>query len=149
MQYFYACESEGRSLCCVNIDTAVSIKFVNAEGRNLFDPEEGIYTAADVNIFYKKAGEWKAYYNGNMDASKGFSIIEIEDESYLQIFPSDNIIDNSYSETKLEFSNGDQDILKVAFNLSDNNTLAKKVWYNEILKYEVPDGTRYFTILKE
>lgn len=133
--------------CCVNIDTGVSIKYLNEEGENLFETVSGL-NVADINIYHKINNEWVKYFEGNLDYPKGLLTVEREDETYLVIFPSTTIVEKGYSETKIEFSESDSDILKTEVNKNNSNQIVTKVWYNGELKWEGNQSERIIEIVK-
>ena len=133
--------------CCINIDTGVSIKYLNEEGENLFEVDGGL-NIADINIYHKKNNEWVKYFEGNLNYPKGLQTVEREDETYLVIFPSTTIVENGYSETKIEFSESDSDILKTEVNKNNSNQIVTKVWYNGELKWEGNQSERIIEIVK-
>lgn len=143
---FMACADE-KSSCCVNIDTGISIKYVNEKGENLLDIDGGIKTS-DIKLYHKIDGKWVYYFEGNLDVPNGLIDSEREDGSYLMIFPSMNIIENNYSETKIEFSPTDFDVIKTEVKFSNVNTIVTKVWYNDELKWEAYATERMFEIIK-
>ncbi|TCI85534.1 hypothetical protein [Tenacibaculum sp. M341] len=142
---FYACSNNDN--CCVNIDTNITIKYLNEEGKNLFEIENG-YKESDINIYHKINGEWKKFYDNKLDTPKGISVIETENGTLLSLSPSLTTDQNSYSETKIEFSNTDADIVKAAIENSNNNTIVTKVWYNDILKWDTSNTNRTIEIVK-
>lgn len=88
--------------CCVNIDTSVSIKFLNEAGENLLGRAGGL-NESDITIYYRIDNEWIEYFEGNLDYPKGISTVEGQDGPYLIVFPSNVIVADNYSETKIEF----------------------------------------------
>ncbi len=133
--------------CCTIIDTGVSIKYLNEEGENLFEMNGGL-NVSDINIYHKINNEWVKYFEGNLDYPKGLRTVEREDGTYLVIFPSTNIVENGYSETKIEFSNSDFDILKTEVDKKKSNEIVTKVWYNDELKWEGNQTERLIEIVK-
>jgi len=133
--------------CCTIIDTGVSIKYLNEEGGNLFELEGGL-NVADINIYHKINNEWVRYFEGNLDYPKGLRTVEREDGTYLIIFPSTTIVENGYSETKIEFSESDSDILKTQVDKNSSNEIVTKVWYNDELKWEGNHTERIIEIVK-
>ena len=133
--------------CCTIIDTGVSIKYLNEEGENLFEMDGGL-NVADINIYHKIDNEWVKYFEANLDYPKGLRSVEREDGTYLVIFPSTNIVENDYSETKIEFSDTDFDILKTEVDKKNSNEIVTKVWYNEELKWEGNQTERLIEIVK-
>lgn len=133
--------------CCTNIDTGISIKYLNENGDNLFEISNGI-TESEITIYHKINDEWKLYYKGNLDYPKGIRTVESEDGTYLVIFPSTTLVENNYSETKIEFSDSDSDIIKTEIEKNNSNEIVTKVWYDGELKWEAYENERMFEIVK-
>lgn len=142
-----ACSENGKD-CCTNIDIEISIKYINENGENLFELDNNALNESDINIYHKVNNEWVKYFEGNLDYPKGIRIIESEDEKYLVVFPSTVIVENNYSETKIEFSQTDYDIIKTEIDNSGSNIITTKVWYNNQLKWEAYQTERIFEIVK-
>ncbi len=140
--------SDDEENCCTNVDIAISIKYLNENGDNLLEFENGGMNFADINVYQKVNNEWVRYSEGGSDYPKGIQIIEREDGKYLRITPSTVIDNGNYSETKLEFSESDSDIIKTKIDKSNGNTVVTKVWYNEQLKWEAYQSERKFEIVK-
>jgi len=133
--------------CCVNIDTGISVKYLNEGGENLFEIDNG-YNESDITIYHKINGEWNEYYEGNLDSPKGITLVDSEDGKYIVIFPSTTFVGNNNSETKIEFSDSDSDIIKTEIDKSNSNTIVTKVWYNDVLEWEAYETERMFEIIK-
>ena len=142
-----ACSSDNGKVCCVNIDTGISIKYLNQNGENLLEINNG-FNISDINIYHKIDNEWVKYFEGNLDYPKGLKTVERENGTYLVVFPSIEIFENNYSETKIEFSQNDSDIIKSEIEISNSNTIVTKVWYNDQLKWEAYQTERMFEIIK-
>lgn len=142
-----SCNNTDDNDCCVNVDIGIDVTYLNAEGLNLFEIDNG-YTEANITIYHKINGEWKLYYNGNLDAPKGITVVDGEHGKHLSILPSTNIDQNNYSETKIQFSESDFDIIKTEIDQSNSNTTVTKVWYNTVLKWEAYESERMFEIIK-
>lgn len=142
------CSSDDDIQCCVVIDTAISIKYLNENGDNLLDMETGGINFSEINVFQKIENEWVRYSEGSSDYPKGVRIIEREDGKYLNVFPSTVTAGNTYSETKIEFSEEDFDIIKTEIDKSSSNTIVTKVWYNNELKWKAYETERMFEIIK-
>ena len=121
--------------CCTIIDVAVSIKYLNEAGENLLDIEGGL-NPSDITLYHKINNEWVKYYKGNLDNPTGLATVAREDGTYLVVFPSTTIVENGYSETKIEFSDSDFDILKTEVDKKASNEIVTRVWYNDELKWE-------------
>lgn len=142
---FSACSNEKG--CCTIIDISTSIKYLNQEGENLFELDNGI-NESDITIYHKINNEWIEYFEGNLDYPKGIKTVLRESGTYLIVFPSTTIVENDYSETKIEFSATDSDIIKTEIDKSNSNMIVTKVWYNEKLKWEACKTERMFEIVK-
>ena len=142
----FACNSSDDPVCCTNIDIGVSIKYLNTDGENLISLGE--FTESNIEVYHKIDGDWVRFFNGNLDAPKGITIIENEGVSYLQIFPSTTTNTDGISETKIEFSTSDFDILQTEINKNAGNEVVTKVWYNNELKWEAPQNDRTFEVVK-
>lgn len=133
--------------CCTIIDTGSSIKYLNDEGGNLFEIENG-YDLSTIKVLWKKDGEWIGANNGS-DNPRGISVIEREGVKYLEISPSYHLDAHNISETKIRFSTDDEDILKTKVDTGHGNSIATKVWYNDELKWEQESQTeRIFEVVK-
>ena len=143
---FTACSDDEKD-CCTTIDIGVSIKYLNKNGENLFEIPNGL-TESDITISHKIDNEWKKYYKGNLDYPKGIMAVESENGAYLVIFPNTTFVENNYSETKIEFSEYDSDILKTEIDKSNSNEIVTKVWYNGELKWEASKNKRMFETIK-
>lgn len=139
--------SDNKNNCCTNIDTGISIKYSNQNGENLFEIPNGI-AESDITVYHKINGEWKRYFRGNLDYPKGIATQQREDGTYLLIFPSTTIVDDNYSETKIEFSESDSDIIKTKIRNANSNETVTEVYYNGQLKWVTQNGERKFEIVK-
>ncbi|MHA7944244.1 hypothetical protein ACJOV8_014295 [Formosa sp. 3Alg 14/1] len=140
-----ACSEE--TDCCVNPDISLDITYLNADGLNLFEIEQG-YSVADITVYHKINGEWEVYYKGNLDAPKGITVVDGTHGTYLSISPSTNLDQNKQSETKIQFSASDSDIIKAEIDQSHSNTSITKVWYNDVLVWENHDAKSMIEIIK-
>lgn len=134
-------------LCCINVDTEISIRYLNQLGDNLLMLENGI-DFSQIKIYHKINNVWVEYFEANQDYPKGIRIIERENGKYLSLLPSVVFVEGNYSETKIEFSAEDADIIKTEVNINGSNTTVTKVWYNGVLKWEAYATERMFDIIK-
>jgi hypothetical protein len=141
-----SCSSFG-VYCCTDFDTIISIKYLNEDGDNLFVVEGG-YSESSINIYHKINGEWVLNYNEKLDYPKDIRIDEREDGTYLSIFPSKTIVSDNCTETKIEFSDSDADIIKTEIQKTNSNVSVVKVWYNGELKWELSQTERIFEVVK-
>ncbi len=133
--------------CCINTDIAISIKYLNKVGENLFDPENGL-SESDITVYHRIDGNWMEYFEGNRDYPKGIRTVQREDGIYLVVFPSTELVKNDYSETKIEFPENGSDIIKTEIDKSNSTETVTKVWYNDQLKWEGFQTERIFEIIK-
>lgn len=143
-----SCEKDDPSNCCTIIDTGVTIKYVNEAGENLLEKEDAL-SIKDITIFHKVDSEWEQYFKGNLDVPTGLEEVSMPEGKYLGIVTSLDVDGNNISETKIRFSETDEDIIKTQLNFSSNNTIVDKVWYNGELKWErTSKNPRNFVIVK-
>ena len=140
----FACSDDND--CCLNIDIGIDIKYINTEGQNLFEIDNG-YNESDITIYHKANGEWEEYYESNLDSPKGITVVEGENGKFLSISPSTTLDNNNYSETKIQFSESDFDIIKTEIDKSNSSTILTKVWYNGVLEWEAYEN-RMIEIVK-
>ncbi len=128
-------------------DTDILIKYVNEKGKNILDYPFGI-ESSKIKIYHKINNEWIGCLNGDNDCQKDCFVANLEGIKYLNLTPSTDFIKGNYSETKIELSNGESDIIKAEFDLSKNNIICTKVWYNEILMWEASSIKRVIEVKK-
>ena len=141
-----ACSSDN-SDCCTVIDIGMDIKYVNQAGENLFDIENGL-DIEEIKVYYKIENEWELHYSYNLDSPKGISLIQRGEETYLRLTPSIDIVTDGYSETKIELSSEESDVIRTMIDNSQPNVIVTKVWYNNDLKWEAYEDERMFEVVK-
>ncbi|MEM9141539.1 MAG: hypothetical protein AAGA86_01040 [Bacteroidota bacterium] len=129
--------------CCANVDVGLQIKYINEAGENLFGLGDQGYDFDAITVYHKIDGEWQRYFKSNYDRPKGIDLVTIEETTWLDVFPSTTIVANNRSETKIEFSPTDMDIITTEIDDSNNNILVTRVWYND-----VEQENRFFEIVK-
>ncbi|MEM9328458.1 MAG: hypothetical protein AAGA85_22510 [Bacteroidota bacterium] len=142
----FACNQKDEPICCTNIDTIISIKYLNGQGENLIDL--GQYVESDIEVYHKSDGNWERYFQGNLDHPKGIRFDQLEDGYYLTVFPSTITDAQGLSETKIEFTSSDFDILKTVVDKSNGNEIVTKVWLDDELKWEAYENERVFEVVK-
>jgi hypothetical protein len=144
-----SCSSDEPRNCCTVISLGADIKYEDVNGINLLNSTDDGYDISEIEVFHKIDGEWKKYYEGNLDYPKGILKSEIDGESYLTIFLSNKTNEEDISETKLKFSEGDEDIIKSIIEKKSGNEIVTKIWYNDELKWPTENSSsRQFTIVK-
>ncbi|MCU4157459.1 hypothetical protein J1N10_15890 [Carboxylicivirga sp. A043] len=133
--------------CCSVVDVGITIKYLNETGENLLEVENGINTS-EISLFHKVNDEWIEYYEGNLDYPKGLKTEERENIKYLVVFPSTTITVADYSETMIQFSDSDFDIIRTKIDKSNSNIIVTEVWYNDQLKWDAISTERIFEIIK-
>ena len=145
---FYIATSCKKSLdCCTNVDIGISIRYIDIDSINILNSANGLQED-NIKIFHKIEGNWERAFDTNMDLTQGIYVYEREGENYLMLFPSTDFYDGNFSETMIEFSDNDFDIVKTQFDLSNGNLVIQKVWYNDVLKWESYNLERSFDIVK-
>lgn len=144
-----SCSEDDPVDCCVNYDLGVGIKYENEAGENLFEGEDAL-KLSDITVYHKVKEEWEVYFKGNLDSPKGLSIHEVEGVVYLHVSASIETDAENISETKLEFPDGEEDILRTEIYKNRGNTNVRKVWFNGELKWDpqVDKGRRFISVVK-
>lgn len=131
----------------VVVDTHVLLKYIDQNGNNILDQANGIISS-NIKVYHKVNNQWIEQNNTNMDNPQGFSVLERNSEKYLKLFPSHNFYDANFSETKIQYSESELAIVKTQFDLSNENIICTKVWYNGNLKWEDNETERLIEIRK-
>ena len=121
--------------CCTEINTRIDIKYTDIEGNYILGMKNGI-NSEQIKLYYKVNNEWEEYYKEKLNYPKGYFVSDERGGNYICLFPSDEFFNNNFSETKIQFSDNDFDIIKCQFNLDNNSIICNKVWYNNELKWE-------------
>jgi hypothetical protein len=122
----------------ISID--LDIKFENAEGINLTNSESGI-NVGNITVSYFTKSVWHPVANAIP--------IDREGEQYIRLFLNPEANDENTSETRIDFLSGESDIIKAELSTSSNSILLEKVWYNEVMKWDVDQRTeRVITVVK-
>lgn len=128
--------------CCVIIETAVQISYVNDQGENLLNSSTE-FDESKIRIYYKKEDSFEYAYDGNLDAPNMYSIYYDQDSmQLLKVFPS-NHYDGNFSTTLIEFNETTVDTLYCEFELGDSKEICIGAWLNGV---EMPD--RFLTVVK-
>jgi hypothetical protein len=123
------------------ISIELDIKFENTEGVNLTNSESGI-NVGNITVSYFTNGVWHPVANEPIP-------IEREGEQHIRLFLNPEANDENTSETRIDFLSGESDIIKAELSTSSNSILLEKVWYNEVMKWDVDQRTeRVITVVK-
>lgn len=135
-----------RQDCCTVIDTAVSIHYLDGQGKNWLTLQ-GV-TEQNLTVYFVKEGQAEKIYRGNLDAPKMCKVVEGESaEKELRLFPSD-YLSNNYSLTLLEFPDGKVDTVKCFIETKGANQICKQVWYNGASKWQAGQTGRRIQVVK-
>lgn len=133
----------------VNISAAANILLLDTEGNNLLTSPQKV-KIEDIQLYYVNDGQAVSANNGLMNAPKGFEIIKDQNgQEFLRVYL--NINDDKYPLTLIRFSESDTDTIKTEFSRNNESVLCSKIWYNEILKWDVNDRSardEQFTVVK-
>lgn len=145
--FLFSCSDEDDKICCTVIDTGIMIKYVNDEGENLFEMEGGL-EETDITLFVKVDNVWERHPGSGTDTPRGVKTVEREGETYLLIYPSTTFIEDTYSETRVEFRGYEADLIRTKIDKSHSNEIVSEVWYNGELRWEAYDTERMFEVMK-
>jgi len=134
----------------VVIDINVDIQLVDDQDKNLIDQVPSV-DFNDLKIYYVVNGKKDLFYNGNYGYPKGYGILEsLNGDKYLRLFPNTK---GEMPVTLIQFNETDIDTVKCEFYKKESNIICTKVWYNNVLKWDVADKnsseTREITIVKD
>lgn len=147
-----SCEKQQPSK--IFIDTDIDIVIENDGGNNLLLAQTPNFIVFDsIKLAYLLDGTQFNVYNHNMDCPR--SICLINDPGYpvrVRIFPND-IIDEEYPITYINWGNGDIDTLRCLFERKNEGSYlsCSKVWFNEVQMFPnqgIPELGRAFKIVK-
>ena len=126
----------------INIDTYVDLLVHNKDGIDLLDPNvENSLNTNSIKLFYVNGGEKIEVYNPNLDFKRNFKIIEEDSYYFLRLFVNDSIV-NGYTETLLDWGNGEVDSIKSVVSKTNTSIICDSVWYNNKLEY--PTNNEYW-----
>ncbi len=125
--FILSCDSENSVDCCTNIDTELSIHYINEAGENLVNSTEE-FDQANIRIYFKDGEIFKYAYNNRLDLPNYHQVIDIDDQLVIRLFPSD-LYEGEFSTTLIELTANLVDTIVTQFEFT-NGVQAKKVWVN-------------------
>ena len=134
-------------MCCTNIDFGLDILIVNSDGINILDKIDGI-ASKDIRLFYKENTEWIEHFGYDQRNAKGMKTIDINGENRLRVLLTPDSDKKDFTEIKIQFSENDFDIIKGEIDFSNGNVICRKVWCNDVLKWESYATERLITLIK-
>ncbi|MCL1943794.1 MAG: hypothetical protein FWF54_09650 [Candidatus Azobacteroides sp.] len=121
-----------REDCCVVIDTAINILFVDQKGDNIFTVDStGLVITNDISIDYVVAGEKER-------ARNAFFFYTDYGYPVMSLFPND--IDYN-GETLVNLGSLGTDTVRTEMKRGENYTICTKVRYNGQLVFDVSSPT--------
>lgn len=144
---------EDNHLQQTNISTSIHISYFNKNNIDLLNPsQDSSYKKEGIYLYYMKNGTLEKVFSNTENASKGFKILKRDNDSIYRISIF-GISDKTKTRDTLliQLTKEDTDTLMYEtkhWNNSDSKQITK-VWYNDIIKWEMPNKKeRYFQILK-
>lgn len=138
---FLSCEKEEEPrICCTIVDISMGIKYVDENGENLLNAENGI-DVSEIRVYDKIDDEWKISENPPRLN---------EDGEYLMVNTGYTRNDDDITMSKIIFADDSEDLIIAQLNgESLFNTIIQKVWYNDELVWDNADKEpRVFEIVK-
>ncbi|WP_343704066.1 hypothetical protein [Chitinophaga sp.] len=141
----------------VVIDTDLTLKVSDAQGKDLLNPQTGVYDAATIALFYIVNGQKVPVYSSSRDLPKNFQLVEnaAKNEHLLRIFP--NMEKEARPQTLIQWNDADTDTITCEFQRPGSSVFLTKIWLNGELKWEkaatgtpadLVRGVRFFEIIK-
>lgn len=131
---------EGSTNCCTIIDRDVNLTVQNQQGQNLL-VSPAMFTKSNIETYHVINGQAQLFNQPNLDADKGFLVLEGTTGKIIRIFPYFNK-NEKISRTLIKFGDTKIDTIDCEFTFSGSSVLLQKVWYNGTLK------SRQFAVVK-
>lgn len=143
----FSCKKSDDS--AVVIDATVDIQLVNDQNENVIGQVQSV-DFNNLKIYYLVDEKTELYYKGNLEYPKGYIILENPNkQKYLRLFLNTQGV---MPITLIQFNEADTDTVKCKFHKKDGSIICTKVWYNNVLKWDVNDNNssenRQITIVK-
>jgi hypothetical protein len=134
-------EGDDGNLKGININVYVDLLVENEDGIDLLDPNvENSLNTNSIKLFYVNGNEKIEVYNPSLDFERNFKILEENSYYFLRLFVNDSIV-NGYTETLLDWGNGELDSIKSIVSKTNTSIVCDSVWYNNKLEY--PTNNEY------
>ncbi len=141
-----ACSGDEKPTNSTIISKSVEISIRDMNGNDLLDPQNpNAYIEDEIKVFYLVNGVPEEVLWANMDHSRGFNISNRANEYRIAVFLNDN---ENQPITYIQWNGTDADTLRAEFRRWDNGIEVRKVWFNDVLRWEFSDGDSYFEIMK-
>ncbi|RYG22135.1 MAG: hypothetical protein EOO07_00745 [Chitinophagaceae bacterium] len=112
----------------------------NQQGQNLL-VSPAMFTKSNIETYHVINGQAQLFNQPNLDADKGFLVLEGTTGKIIRIFPYFNK-NEKISRTLIKFGDTKIDTIDCEFTFSGSSVLLQKVWYNGTLK------SRQFAVVK-
>ena len=96
-------------------------------GKYVFDDPN--FKKDNIRVLYLKNGEWKEYYEYNLDPKYGYFFYNRENHTYIRLFPTDYDKDG-IENLKIKYDETTTDDIKAEFSYRENSEALTKIWYN-------------------
>ena len=126
----FSCERSNN--CCTIIDVDVNLTVQNQQGQNLL-ASPVLFTKSNIETYHVINGQTQLFNQPNLDADKGFLMIDGAKGKEIRVFPYFNKTEK-FSRTLIKFGNTKIYTIDCEFNFSGPSVLLQKVWFNGVLK---------------
>lgn len=122
------------------VDLYIDFWLRDSNLKNLLNTETpSFYKKEDIRVFYIEDGIKKEFYNPSLDAPRHFLIDKNEGngEFAFRLFVYEGKSkETEITTTLVEWRTGLVDTVKSEITRFNNSTIATKIWYNSVLKYD-------------
>jgi hypothetical protein len=129
----FLCSSCEKSEIGYILDSSVTILYIDPSGNNLFNPDSGLLSDHDIQIYYMKQGEKKRSYNGFVSHSEYYK------EGPVIAIRLNHLDYNDL--TIIELGGFCTDTIKAEYSVGKHYRIATKIWYNDELVCDVSNPT--------
>lgn len=133
------------------IDTSIDISYFNKDSLDLLDQKKDYaYNEKNIELFYIDNNKKTKIFNANLDYPKGFKVFkhEVDNIHRIAIFGK-NDKTKKRDTILIKLNEKEIDTLVYTTKYTNNVEEITKVWYNDVIKWEVPyTKERYFSIFK-
>jgi hypothetical protein len=138
---FWHCK---RTCCCTNIDTNISIHYIDKDGKDLIGTSE-MFKKENIDIYYVINGVAERVNNPSLDLPENFRVSDESGQRILTLFPNTS---SDVSLTIIEFNKTIRDTIECKINNNDCGIFCTEVKYNGIIKWNGNDKARSFDLVK-
>lgn len=147
---FFSCKKSSEKPSKFNVDTFVSISYLDETGKDLLDSSNSnSIKEKDIEIYYLVDGQKRHVYDPAMDLPKNFKIEKdpVNNKFYLDLFVSAIVDKDGISTTYIEIKNRSTDTITARIYNSSSLTKVTDGWYNGKIA-EKTNGEIMFSVIK-